>query len=62
MHSAVRSLITVSRTPVMTVAISMLESNCHILIAIRQKKSIPASIMVMTLKYCNTAYQRHQQH
>lgn len=60
MHPASVLIIVARALAVMAVAVAVTQSRGHLLIAVCQEKSMPVSIMVMTLKHCHAAYQRHQ--
>ena len=46
----------------MTVTITVAQTRRDLIVSVSQKKRMPVSIMVMTLKHCHTAYQCHQQY
>lgn len=62
MHPAPFRVISMGASAVPAVAVAIMETCSHLIIAICQKKRIAVSIMVMTLKHCHAAYQYHQQH
>ncbi|MDE6756524.1 MAG: hypothetical protein K2J66_05215 [Muribaculaceae bacterium] len=62
MHSALSLRVTVGHTVVMTVTITVAQTRRDLIVSVSQKKRMPVSIMVMTLKHCHTAYQCHQQY
>ncbi|MDE5657675.1 MAG: hypothetical protein K2I25_01295 [Muribaculaceae bacterium] len=62
MHPALSVLLPVGHTVVMTVTVAVAQTRRDLIVSVSQKKRMPVSIMVMTLKHCHTAYQCHQQY